>query len=450
MVAFQYINFQYLSLFRRDDINAFATEAEKLDFIQERIDEYNGYNFVGTILSLTMVYGAIARWLFNFLSKEYIPTDLWLAMDVGTAIVSIICFNYTGSLKPENILDVTQKENIDFYVAIVVVVAWLRFFAYFLVIKSVSKLLMTLLKMMNDTISFLFIIICYLLLMSTVFTTIYQGIDEQRYGSMSTTFRTLFDDMLANYEREPVDDSNILHSCLHITHIISSNVFLLNYLIAILSTVFSYMEEEGDFMFKALQYMYVERYQIARLDKKGLEELVVYPAPLNIFSVVLIPFYFRNGGEKYAEVYSHVMYWFENLIMLCLFLAYLMVIIPIIFLKMLLHLLQGQKWYMVPIVMLSWLVIGGLMLPLYGFKDAFLFAKICCDYGRSEDKNENAKLEERNDLIYLYNRVVDIMKSLFNEVKRFRQKGRRRRKTKMYKNGRAHMPSSTKVGKSIH
>jgi hypothetical protein len=52
----------------------------------------------------------------------------------------------------------SQKQNVDFYVAAVVVFSWLRYFAYFLVIKSVSKLLNTLLKMLWDTISFVFLL----------------------------------------------------------------------------------------------------------------------------------------------------------------------------------------------------------------------------------------------------------------------------------------------------
>jgi hypothetical protein len=369
LIAFQYINFQYLSLFKRNNYEDLPTEQMQLDYIQEKIDEYNGYNFIGTILALTLLYSYFGRLFFNFKSRENIPYDKWLMIDLTTSLISIVCFNYTGNLTPEQILDISQKQRIDYYVALVVVVAWLRCFSYFLIIRPISKLLMTLMRMLKDTFSFLFIIICYLLLMSTIFTTIYQGIDEVRYGSMSTTFRTLFDDMLANYEREPVSASDNLHSILHITHVIISNIFLLNFLIAILSTVYSYMKEEGNFRYKANIYSYIEKYQTARLDKEGLEELVVHPAPLNVLSMVLIPFYFKYGGEKYAEAFSKVIYWLENLVILSLFLTYLMVIIPIIFFKMLLHLLQGSKWYRTPYIMISWLVAGGLLLPLYGLKD---------------------------------------------------------------------------------
>jgi len=57
---------------------------------------------------------------------------------------------------------------------IVLLVTWLRFFAYFLVIRQISKLLLTLISMITDTLSFLFIFTCFVVLMASVFSTLYQ------------------------------------------------------------------------------------------------------------------------------------------------------------------------------------------------------------------------------------------------------------------------------------
>ena len=54
-----------------------------------------------------------------------------------------------------------------------------------------------------------------------------------------------------------------LHNFVLILHIFISNIFLLNYLVAILSTVFAEMRELGDFAYKSNRYQYIERYQIA-------------------------------------------------------------------------------------------------------------------------------------------------------------------------------------------
>ena len=49
-------------------------------------------------------------------------------------------------------------------------------------------------------------------------------------------------------------------------NIFISSVFLLNYLVAILSTVYEEMMEMGDFAFKCNKYKYIERYNIAFKD----------------------------------------------------------------------------------------------------------------------------------------------------------------------------------------
>lgn len=55
----------------------------------------------------------------------------------------------------------------------VLIFSWIRFFAYFLVIGKISKLIMTLLRMLIDALSFIFIFSCYLLIAMTVFTTLF-------------------------------------------------------------------------------------------------------------------------------------------------------------------------------------------------------------------------------------------------------------------------------------
>ena len=53
------------------------------------------------------------------------------------------------------------------------VVSWFRFFGYFLMIRSISKLVMTLIKILYETLNFIFIVVCWLLLMATVFTMLF-------------------------------------------------------------------------------------------------------------------------------------------------------------------------------------------------------------------------------------------------------------------------------------
>ena len=61
----------------------------------------------------------------------------------------------------------------DYFMIIALAFAWVRFFMYFLVVRSMSKLLLTLYEMAEDTLSFFFIVSCFIMIMSSIFTTLY-------------------------------------------------------------------------------------------------------------------------------------------------------------------------------------------------------------------------------------------------------------------------------------
>lgn len=79
-------------------------------------------------------------------------------------------------------------------------------------------------------------------------------------------------------------------SILMMSHVFVSNIFLMNYLIAILSTVYTLMMDVGEFEYKSDRYQYIEKYSIPMLDQNNYKELVVHPAPMNFFSLFVIPF----------------------------------------------------------------------------------------------------------------------------------------------------------------
>lgn len=135
-----------------------------------------------------------------------------------------------------------SKDYIDYFMIFVLCISWLRFFAYFLVVRSISKLLLTLMAMVGDTLSFMFIVSCFILIMASIFTTLYQDTNPVKFGGLALTVRTLFDATIGQYDYDDMEGRVLSYSILLISHVFFANIILMNYLIAILSTTYENMK----------------------------------------------------------------------------------------------------------------------------------------------------------------------------------------------------------------
>lgn len=260
----------------------------------------------------------------------------------------------------------------------------------------------------------------YLLVVASIFTTLFGGPAPDTYGTLSVSMRSMFDTMLGNYSAMTLSRNNTLHTTLRMIHIIISNIFLVNFLIAILSSAYDYMREMGEFEYKTIKYSYIEKYQIPKLDKRGLAELVIQPAPLSIFTLILLPFAsVPNSFYEKAELFSKLMFWLDNLIIVIIFIVYSILLIPLIFFKMLYNLFRSMKLYIFLPFALFWIIFGFLFLPLYVCRDVYYLFKILCNYSDQEDNsNEKVKEEAKQDRIVIYNEVIDVMKAIYYLVKK--------------------------------
>jgi len=59
VVAFQFINFSYLDLFRRDGFDHLSSENAKVKYLKHQISIYNGFNFIGSLFAAAMFYSVI-------------------------------------------------------------------------------------------------------------------------------------------------------------------------------------------------------------------------------------------------------------------------------------------------------------------------------------------------------------------------------------------------------
>ncbi len=120
-----------------------------------------------------MVFQLLLKILHNLFAKPTIPYDKWTIVDSMAAILIIAAAQAISLMSDSDLIDQSKKDYLDYFMCIVLVVSWLRFFIYFLVVRSISRLMLTLYAMVGDTLSFLFLSACYVAIMASLMTTLY-------------------------------------------------------------------------------------------------------------------------------------------------------------------------------------------------------------------------------------------------------------------------------------
>ena len=215
---------------------------------------------------------------------------------------------------------------------LIIIATWLRIIGSLFVVQAFSKLILTIYKMIGSAFTWLFILLCYMISAGTIALVIFREATIL-YSTKFYTFRFLFDAMLGEHEDYVQDEYQDFHSAFLQIHIFCG-IFLLNYLVALLSTVYSDMEEMGDFAFKQNKYQYIERYMIAFRDEWGYNELIIHAPPLNLGISLLLPCLFKKDMMlRGAHAYSLVNFWLENLVFIGQQFAYELCLVPFIYIR---------------------------------------------------------------------------------------------------------------------
>jgi hypothetical protein len=335
-----------------------------------------------------------------------------------SAVLYIISIFVISNLTPDIFMDSKAKDWVDYFVLLVLIVSWIRFFSFFLVIRDVSKLLLTLMAMITDTLAFILIVACFLIIMSSVFTTLYQDYNTDKYGDLSTTFRTLFDTAIAVYDYENMGSRDLSHSILLIFVAFFTNILLLNFIIAILSTTYENMKESGIFRYKSNLFKYCERYLIAF--RSEYQELVLQPAPLCYFSLILVPFTpSASKTAKAGKKFSYFMYWIENVVFLVLFLFLEFVMTPVMFCKNYYHIWSSSQTLLPKIfISVSWTLAGPVFIVIYIAQDMKVMFNIlkmtegCQRFVKDNYEDTNVEKEEK-----IFNQLRSVMISIYKQKK---------------------------------
>jgi hypothetical protein len=258
-------------------------------------------------------------------------------------------------------------------------ICWLRFFTYFLVIRDISKLLLILVAMIGDTMAFMFIVCCFILIMSSIFTTLYQDVNPDKFGGLAISARNLFDAAIGQYDYVGMEGRELSFSILQIVYVFFGNILLMNYLIAILSTTYENMKQTGIFKYKVNLYQYCERFMIA-FEDKSYGEIVLHPPPVSYLSAMMIPFVISSFIMEYiTKGFSYMMHWLENLIFIMSFLLFELFLFPIAYLKVWLNIILNSLGVLMTIGnCISWALAGLPVMFFLVLRDACYLIKILC------------------------------------------------------------------------
>ena len=175
-------------------------------------------------------------------------------MDTLSAILTLVGFPIILQIPPEEIVKKEVKDMLDYIMLVLIFFQWFRFYQFFLMISELSKMILTFISMIIDTIAFMFLVISYLILTTAIFTTIFQDVNTGVYGTFTITIRNIFDGLMGGYTYKGFGDQEMLHMYMLWIHVFMSNILLLNYLIAILSQSYADMLDKGKFLYKVYLY----------------------------------------------------------------------------------------------------------------------------------------------------------------------------------------------------
>ena len=140
----------------------------------------------------------VGQFVFNKFSQQKFPFDKWAVLDFFNALTNNFCFAMFLTISADEIMDRNKKDIYNWIQVIAVFVSWIRFLSFFLVMKSISLLIMTLAKMIIQAMPFFIMVIAYIQLMIPVFQILLQD-DTVIYVNTIYTGRSLFDAMLGSY-----------------------------------------------------------------------------------------------------------------------------------------------------------------------------------------------------------------------------------------------------------
>ena len=322
-----------------------------------------------------------------------------LKYDVVKLIVNAILFIFIII----NFFDLPEKyypvdEDADWNIqldgvvySVLLLMAWMKVFLVLMITKLYGPFIRVMFSIFWHVVSFFIVVICITFLFAQCFCLYFKNSDEN-YKLFFESFITLFNTAWGQLDFTFTDLDIFGEICL-IAFTTLSNIMLFNLIVAIVNNLFDSYHERAEAESRAKLVLAHERRKWD--DRYGL--LMLFPSPINIFSLLLLPFLYFSKEQNIKKnniLFSKICYFFIALIIFIYFfilgiLSYLLTLI-----KSLIHssycTIISAKENKSKIIFLS-IIKRPIELLLYFIKDCYYFWILVF---KEPEINEDEKIKE--------------------------------------------------------
>ena len=209
---------------------------------------------------------------------------------------------------------------------------------------------------------------------------------------------------------------NTSFSIMYMTHVVISYIFLMQFLVAVLSAVYDGMIQNGDFYAIQYQYIFITKYMRAIEENNGYDKLIVYPPPLNfILAPLLLVAPSKKMTKKVSQYFVNVVFWIENIFFIILYFFYFLALDPIILTKMYYQFAKMEGKIQKLIYMVFWTLFGFFFLLYFNVIDTCMLVNILClENSVVYDQNEDEKVKLERHKFYIYRDIYRGMQEINN------------------------------------
>ena len=297
--------------------------------------------------------------------------------------------------------------------SVLLLMAWMKVFLVLMITKLYGPFIRVMFSIFWHVVSFFIVVICITFLCAQCFCLYFRNSDE-KYKLFFESFITLFNTAWGQVDFTFTDLDIFGEICL-IGFTTLSNIMLFNLIVAIVNNLFDSYHEKAEAESRAKIVLAHERKKWD--DRYGL--LILFPAPINIFSLVLIPYllFSRLSGnsvkiKKYNILFSKFCYFFIAAFIFISLNILNFLIFPFTYIKSIIHyfhdIYMSNKEDSLKDIFTT-IFFRPFELLIYCFDDNILYWKLVfkeIEKNNTENENENDDVISNDSSIMIFRKIL--------------------------------------------